>query len=114
VPESFDKLLRELGAQVEFHTTFADHHNFTLGDIDRFMSRCVNRGIEMIVTTEKDAVRFPFPSEPDVPIYFLRIEVKILNGEEVWERCIERICTRAAKGPEDWSEEHLLKGDTIS
>ncbi len=109
VPESFDKLLRDLGANVEFHTTFADHHNFTKKDIDRFMSRCVNRSIEMIVTTEKDAVRFPFPSEPDIPIYFLRIEVKILNGEEVWERCIERICTRVAKGPEDWNEERLLK-----
>jgi len=109
VPESFDKLLHELGAQVEFHTTFADHHNFTKKDIDRFMSRCVNRGIEMIVTTEKDAVRFPFPSEPDVPIYFLRIEVKILEGEEVWERCVERICARVARGPEDWAEGRILR-----
>ncbi len=109
VPESFDKLLQDLGAEVEFHTTFADHHNFTNKDIDRFMKRCVNRGIEMIITTEKDAVRFPFPSEPDVPIYFLRIEVKILEGEEVWERCIERVCARVAKGPEDWTRERLLK-----
>ncbi len=111
VPESFDKLLRELGAQVEFHTTFSDHHNFTQKDIDRFMARCVDRGIEMIVTTEKDAVRFPFPSEPDVPIYFLRIEVQILDGEEVWERCIERICARVTKSPEDWAEERILKAD---
>jgi hypothetical protein len=54
-------------------------------------------------------VRFPRPDEIDVPIYFLRIEVKILDGEEVWERCVERICQRVEREPEDWAEERLLK-----
>ena len=65
----------------------------------------------MIVTTEKDAVRFPMPYEMDVPIYFLRIEVKILEGEEVWERCIERICQRVERSPEDWAEERILDAE---
>ncbi|MGB2350972.1 MAG: tetraacyldisaccharide 4'-kinase, partial [Akkermansiaceae bacterium] len=54
--------------------------------------RCVERDIELIVTTEKDAVRFIKPTELDVPVYFLRIEVDILKGEEVWNKLIERIC----------------------
>ncbi|MGJ8695798.1 MAG: tetraacyldisaccharide 4'-kinase [Verrucomicrobiaceae bacterium] len=114
VPKSFDKLLKGLGAKVLFHTTFADHHAFTQDDIDRFMTRCVNRGVEMIITTEKDAVRFPVPSEADVPVFYLRIEVKILEGEEVWERCVERIAQRVAKAPEDWTEERLLVGDVVA
>ncbi|MEJ6567810.1 MAG: tetraacyldisaccharide 4'-kinase [Akkermansiaceae bacterium] len=108
MPESFDKLLKGLGAKVLFHTTFADHHAFTQADIDRFMKRCVNRGVEMIITTEKDAVRFPVPSEADVPVYYLRIEVKILDGEEVWERCVERICQRVERSSHDWTEERLM------
>ena len=56
------------------------------------MHRCVERDIEMIVTTEKDAVRFMRPTELDVPVYFLRIEVDILKGHEVWERLVDRIC----------------------
>jgi tetraacyldisaccharide 4'-kinase len=108
-PESFDNLLRKLGGQVLFHTTFADHHAFTSKEIEPFMYRCLTRGVDMIVTTEKDAVRFPVPSEPDIPIYYLRIEVKILEGEEVWERCVERICQRVVREPEDWAENRLLK-----
>jgi len=92
VPESFEKLLRNLGAQVEFHRVFSDHHNFDQKDIDRFMRRCIRRDIDLIVTTEKDAVRFIKPTELDVPVYFLRIEVDILKGEEVWETLVDRIC----------------------
>lgn len=92
VPESFEKILRNLGAHVEFHRVFSDHHSFNQKEIDRFMQRCVERDIEMIVTTEKDAVRFMQPSELDVPVYFLRIEVDILSGHEVWGRLVDRIC----------------------
>ena len=111
-PESFDRLLKKLGGNVLFHTTFSDHHTFSAKDIEPFMNRCINRGVDMIVTTEKDAVRFPLPDEMDVPIYFLRIEVKILNGEEVWERCVERICQRVARAPEDWTEERIRKAES--
>lgn len=106
-PKSFDRLLKKLGGQVMFHTTFADHHAFTAKDIEPFMDRCVNRGVDMIVTTEKDAVRFPKPDKLDVPIFYLRIEVQILEGEEVWERCLERICRRIRREPEDWAEERI-------
>lgn len=92
VPESFEKILRNLGAHVEFHRVFSDHHSFNQLEVDRFMHRCVERDIEMIVTTEKDAVRFMRPTELDVPVYFLRIEVDILKGHEVWERLVDRIC----------------------
>ena len=92
VPESFEKLLKNLGAQVEFHRVFSDHHHFKQKDIDGFMRRCVRRDIDLIITTEKDAVRFIKPEEMDVPIYFLRIEVDILEGQEVWEKLVDRIC----------------------
>ena len=38
--------------------------------------------MELILTTEKDAVRFPRPTTIDVPVYFLRIEVEILKNQE--------------------------------
>ncbi len=92
VPQSFEEKLTDYGANVLFHRTFADHYNFTQKDIDKFMNRCMRRDADIIVTTEKDAVRFPRPTELDVPVYFLRIEVDILSGEDVWERLVERTC----------------------
>jgi tetraacyldisaccharide 4'-kinase len=96
VPASFEKLLKNLGAQVEFHRVFSDHYTFNQGDIDGFMRRCVRCDIDLIVTTEKDAVRFIKPTELDVPVYFLRIEVDILEGHEVWEKLVDRICGERA------------------
>ena len=46
----------------------------------------------MIMTTEKDAVRFPKSMALDVPVYFMRVEIEILSGHAQWQGCIDRIC----------------------
>lgn len=91
-PESFENALRHLGAKLEIATRYADHHRFTRAEIDRFITRCIRRDLAMIVTTEKDAVRFPRIEKPEVPMYFLRVEIEILTGHETWEQCVARIC----------------------
>ncbi|MES2474416.1 MAG: tetraacyldisaccharide 4'-kinase [Verrucomicrobiota bacterium] len=92
VPEAFEGSLERLGARVEIRRRFSDHYRFSRKEVEKFMQRCVERDMEMIVTTEKDAVRFPKPGSIDVPVYFLRIEVEILKGQEIWDDLITRIC----------------------
>lgn len=96
VPEAFEGSLEKLGARVELRRRFADHYRFSRKEVDAFMHRCVERDMELILTTEKDAVRFPRPSSIDVPVYFLRIEVEILKGQEVWNDLVARICNPPA------------------
>ena len=93
VPEAFEGSLEKLGARVEIQRRFSDHYRFSRREVEKFMQRCVERDMQLIVTTEKDAVRFPHPTSIDVPVYFLRIEVEILKGQEIWDDLIERICT---------------------
>jgi tetraacyldisaccharide 4'-kinase len=93
VPESFERSLTELGAKIEIKRHFSDHHRFSRRDVDTFMQRCVERDMDLIVTTEKDAVRFPRPTEINVPVYFLRIEVRILSGHQAWEGMVNRLCS---------------------
>ena len=92
VPEAFESSLERHGARVEIRRRFSDHYRFSRREVEKFMQRCVERDMELIVTTEKDAVRFPRPVSIDVPVYFLRIEVEILKGREIWEDLIQRIC----------------------
>jgi tetraacyldisaccharide 4'-kinase len=92
VPEAFEGALAKLGARVEIRRRFSDHYRFSRKDVDKFMQRCVERDMQLIVTTEKDAVRFPRPSSIDVPVHFLRIEVEILRGREIWDSLIQRLC----------------------
>ncbi len=91
-PESFENGLRQLGAKIEIAKRFIDHHRYSEAEIQNFISRCIRRDLEMIVTTEKDAVRFPRLNKTDVPIYFLRVEIEILSGHESWDHCVNRIC----------------------
>jgi tetraacyldisaccharide 4'-kinase len=95
VPEAFEGSLEKLGARVEIRRRFSDHYRFSRKEVETFMQRCVERDMQLIITTEKDAVRFPRPGSIDVPVYFLRIEVEILKGREVWDDLIQRICNPA-------------------
>ncbi|MFZ4767227.1 MAG: tetraacyldisaccharide 4'-kinase [Roseimicrobium sp.] len=92
VPESFENGLRKLGAKIDATLRFADHHRFSEKEIRQFIERCERRDVEMIVTTEKDYVRFPDIAECDVPICFLRVEIDIINGKEVFRRMIRILC----------------------
>ena len=91
-PESFEDGLRKLGARIELSKHYTDHHRYSEGELQTFINRCLRRDLGMIVTTEKDAVRFPRLMKPEVPIYFLRVEIEILSGHESWEHCVARIC----------------------
>lgn len=92
VPESFEDGVRKLGAEIEATCRFMDHHRFTEQEIISFINCCIESGVDMILTTEKDAVRFPRLGRMDVPIYFLRVEIGILSNEESFDQCITRIC----------------------
>ncbi len=59
VPEAFEGSLERLGARVEIRRRFSDHYRFSRKEVEKFMQRCVERDMQLIVTTEKDAVRFP-------------------------------------------------------
>jgi tetraacyldisaccharide 4'-kinase len=92
-PESFEEKLTALGATLEIAKRFADHHRFTDKELEEFTARCSRRDLDLIVTTEKDSVRFPSRNiTPEVPIYYLRVEIEILGGQEHWDTLVERIC----------------------
>jgi tetraacyldisaccharide 4'-kinase len=93
-PGSFEQGLKSLGAQVDLAVSYIDHHRFSEAELRSFINRCHRRDLAMVVTTEKDSVRMPRLSDPEmkVPMYFLRVEIEILSGHESWEHCVARIC----------------------
>jgi tetraacyldisaccharide 4'-kinase len=89
-PESFEQGLRNLGADLILTQSYTDHHRYSRQEMERFLTRCRRRGLTIALTTEKDAVRIPRLSNMEVPIYYLRIEIEILKGKEIWDRMVER------------------------
>ncbi|MGA1539348.1 MAG: tetraacyldisaccharide 4'-kinase [Chthoniobacterales bacterium] len=96
-PESFEEGVRELGANVEITKAFADHHRFTKKEILRFLEWCDRRSLDALVTTEKDAVRFPDIDHPPVPMLFLRVEIEILRGRDHWDELLGRLAGEPLK-----------------
>ncbi len=91
-PESFEKLLREQGAEICHNKRFLDHHRFTPEEMERFFGRAVSTQADIIVTTEKDSVRLSPDLAPPVPIYYLRLEIEILSGDHDFDAAVSRIC----------------------
>jgi len=57
------------------------------------VQRAIRRDLDFIVTTEKDSVRFPYRFEsPEVPVYFLRVEIEFLHGKESWQSFLAQVC----------------------
>ena len=93
-PESFEQSLVQLGAELVYSKRFTDHHRFTQQEIINAINRGKKRQAETIVTTQKDAVRFPKIDRRDLPIYFMRVEIKILSGAADFQDCVRKICFR--------------------
>ncbi|MCS1411004.1 MAG: Tetraacyldisaccharide 4'-kinase [Verrucomicrobia subdivision 3 bacterium] len=93
-PESFEQSLIELGNQLVYQRRFADHHRYTQQEVLDVINRSVKRGAEMIITTQKDAVRFPKLDRRDLLFYFMRVEIKIMKGAKDFHDCVGKICFR--------------------
>jgi len=97
-PESFEKFLRDLGGEVRFARRFLDHYRFVPEDFVSLFSEAIEKRVEMLVTTEKDAVRIAEDLRCPVPLYYLRLEIEIIRGAADFDEAVGRICFSETTG----------------
>ncbi len=93
-PKGFENSLRHLGAKVVWCERYADHHRYDPSEVLYALNRTADMGADALVTTEKDAVRFPRLETTPVRCLYLRIAIEILAGGESFTQLINRICFR--------------------
>ena len=93
-PKGFENSLRQLGAKVVWCERYADHHRYDASEVLYALNRTADMGADALVTTEKDAVRFPRLETAPVKCLYLRIAIEILAGGESFTQLINRICFR--------------------
>ncbi len=98
-PESFEQSLVHLGGELVYNKRFADHHRFTQQEVLNVINRAKKRQAATIITTQKDAVRFPKLDRRDLPLYFMRVEIRIVRGARDFQECVRQICFRSPVGP---------------
>src|SRR2546422_3421865 len=91
-PQSFEQSLVKLAGELVYSKRFADHHRFSQQEVLNVINRSKKRQAHAIITTQKDAVRFPKIDRRDLPIFFMRVEIKILSGCDDLRDVVRRIC----------------------
>jgi tetraacyldisaccharide 4'-kinase len=83
----FFNLLRALGATVVNEVEFEDHHRYTAVDLQRL---CSYGKVDMMVTTEKDAVKLEALDAPE-NLFYLAIEATIERENELIDLIVNRL-----------------------
>ena len=86
-PYYFSSLLRRCGMEVGKEAIFPDHHFYATGDL-----ACIeesSKGMDRVVTTEKDMLKLNDLSIGHLPIQALHIEMKIWEEEEFFRRIMQ-------------------------
>lgn len=97
VPQSFENFLRSYGAELVECVRYADHHRYATQEVINVVNRAADLGCDALITTEKDAVRFPKLSTVAAPVYYLRIEIEILQGAQNFHDAVNHICFKPLK-----------------
>jgi len=85
-PSVFFSMLQDLGALVLDTISYPDHYRYQGTDLSEVSRRARAAGAEMIITTEKDAVKFT--NMDTSGIWSLGIEQKV-RETEAWERLVK-------------------------
>ena len=101
-PASFERTLRDLGAEIISSLRYPDHHEYTPAEMTDILRQADSFGAEIIVVTEKDAVKIPddvAKKDWGIPIYVICVEVKFQTGaadfkENLRKRLEEKISRR--------------------
>jgi tetraacyldisaccharide 4'-kinase len=79
-PGSLVQKLEDLGAQVAFLHSFADHHWYDKHDLEKITREQKEKDAQFLVTTEKDAVRLNEELTGNLDIRALSLETKWLSN----------------------------------
>jgi tetraacyldisaccharide 4'-kinase len=92
-PGAFRRTVEGLGAEVVAERRHGDHHRFTGADLDGARAAADAGRAELILTTEKDAVRLPptWATEPRLTV--VRIEAEVLAGDAALRAALDAALT---------------------
>jgi len=82
-PDSFEKIVLNLGLKVKRHFVFGDHYWYKEKDLEKIDAYCKKNGIDAVITTEKDAVKLRSLSYI-AKFYVLSIRLKIIENEKAF------------------------------
>lgn len=93
-PAAFGRTLADCGYEVAGWRTFADHHNYSRGDVEDISRWAANVRAEAVLCTHKDLVKLQTRRLGNVPLFAVVIGLEIREGLEALEIKLREILAR--------------------
>jgi tetraacyldisaccharide 4'-kinase len=93
---SFVALLERAGAVVVERIQFQDHHAYRRADLDEIWMRARGARADLVVTTEKDAIKIETLLGYGESMWAVRLDAQVEHAER-WNALIDRIATRVSR-----------------
>jgi len=90
-PEGFLLTLTNLGARVDAFFAFSDHHRYRKRDLDAVNAEAHIENADMILTTQKDAVKIDAGFHWQQELLVVRIGCRITRGQDVLKERIDAV-----------------------
>lgn len=90
-PDGFRKTLEKLNYDLQAWEVFPDHHRYTKMDCAKLESWVRKSGVDAVVTTEKDLVKWQCDHLAGCSLWALAIEADVMTGKQVLEHCLQTI-----------------------
>jgi tetraacyldisaccharide-1-P 4'-kinase len=74
-----------------------DHYIYTPDKLRDIIEDAKQRGLQYLITTEKDEVKLPKDMELEIPILVLEIGWEVTGGKAQWEMVLKNISLAASK-----------------
>ncbi len=90
-PSYFYQLLEDQGAEVLYKASLNDHQEASSSFVDQLVEKAKQSQAQMIVCTEKDAVKLPINLKLQIPLAYVEMELKAIQGEQELERVLQEV-----------------------
>ncbi len=91
-PSRFYSLVEQQGARICFQKSFPDHHAYRIPEVMDVLGKAGKNMAEMILTTQKDAVKLAAMDEQIVgAIHYLKIQISIAGQRELFKLLQEKL-----------------------
>lgn len=89
--------LRSSGAEIITELSRRDHHHWKSAELQNAAQSAQASGAAMVITTEKDAVKMLLAWCEPLPLFSLRIELRLENEQGFWREMGKKLGVRSQK-----------------
>lgn len=90
-PEYFKQTLEKEGVIVVGEHHLADHEKPNLKKLEAFAKECAIKEATWLLCTEKDQVKLETQLSLKLPVAWLKMELKVVEGKEIWQDFLTKV-----------------------